>query len=55
MKVAILGSGAFGTALAVVLGAKGVPVALLTRSEARAGADPAKVLTELMQRAPREE
>ncbi len=36
MKVAILGSGAFGTALAVVLGAKGVPVALLARSEARA-------------------
>ena len=31
MKVAIIGAGAWGTALSVVLGAKGVPVSLLAR------------------------
>ncbi len=31
MKVAVVGAGAWGTALSVVLGAKGVPVALLAR------------------------
>ncbi len=36
MKVAIVGGGAWGTALAAVLGARGVPVALLLRSRERA-------------------
>ncbi len=38
MKVAIFGAGAWGTALAVVLGAKGVPVGLWARRESQAQA-----------------
>jgi len=38
VKVAVIGAGAWGTALSVVLGAKGVPVALLARSKEHAEA-----------------
>ncbi len=38
MKVAIVGGGAWGTALAAVLGARGVPVALLVRRPEQAAA-----------------